>query len=120
MPDHGKDLGADLYHLWLAGNDNLPAVADEYRRTADDLSNIDNDIYRAMWRPARFGGDDYGTVFYAWTALRDELQSMLSDTATNLTLTGEALCLATNVYAKTDDAASDEMRRLIEVDGVVS
>jgi hypothetical protein len=118
MPDHGKDLGADLYELWLAGTDNLPSVAAEYGRAASDVTATDS-AYAVMWRPSRFGGDNYGPVYYSWTALRDELQSILGDTAGNLTLTGEALVLAANQYAKTDSAAAAEMKRLIQVDGTV-
>jgi hypothetical protein len=117
MPDTGKDLGADLYHLWLAGKQNLPSVADQYGKAAAGVSSTQS-VASVMWRPSRFGGDNYGTVFYSWTALRDELESMLSDTSQNLTLTGDALCLAANEYAKTDKAAAAEMRRLIQVDGV--
>lgn len=120
MPDHGEDLGADLYHLWLAGKADLPAVAGAYSSAAGNVAATDNDIYSAMWRPTRFGGDSYGPVFYSWTALRDELASMLSDTTQNLTLTGEALCLAATEYAKTDSAAAAEMQRLIELDGASS
>lgn len=120
MPDHGKDLGADLYHLWLAGKTDLPAVAGAYSSAANNVSATDNDMYSAMWRPTRFGGDSYGPVFYSWTALRDELASMLADTAMNLALTGQALCRAATEYAKTDSAAAAEMKRLIDVDGMSS
>jgi hypothetical protein len=120
MPDSGKDLGADLYHLWLAGKADLPTVAGAYSSAAGNVSDTSNAVYTAMWRPTRFGGDSYGPVYYSWTALRDELLSMLSDTTQNLTLTGDALCLAATEYAKTDKAASAEMQRLIEIDGVTS
>src|SRR5215475_4291866 len=118
MPDHGRDLGADLYHLWLAGKDNLPSVAGEYGRAASDVAATDS-AFAVMWRPSRFGGDTYGPVYYSWTTLRDELQTILSETASNLTLTGEALVLAANQYAKTDRAVAAEMKRLIQTDGTV-
>ena len=118
MPDTGKDLGADLYHLWLAGKQNLPSVADQYGKAAAGVSSTQS-VASVMWRPSRFGGDTYGPVYYSWTALRDELQTILSETAGNLTLTGEALVLAANQYAKTDRAAAAEMKRLIQTDGTV-
>ncbi|HEU0240644.1 MAG TPA: hypothetical protein VFR11_15400 [Micromonosporaceae bacterium] len=116
MPDRGQDLGADLYHLWLAGKQDLPSVADQYGAAAESVEDTGY-VAAVMWRPARFGGDDYGPVFRSWTALRDEFQTILADTATNLTLTGTALCLAANEYAKSDKDAAAEMHRLMRVDG---
>jgi hypothetical protein len=118
MPDKGKDLGADLYELWLAGKADLPAVSGAYLGAADTVRDTSNLDFAAMYRPTRFGGDSYGPVYYAFSTLRDELFDMLSTTADNLALTGEALCVAATEYAKTDGAASAEMQRLIQVDGV--
>nr|MDT0657598.1 hypothetical protein [Micromonospora sp. DSM 115978] len=71
----------------------------------------------AFLRPDRFGGGTYGPVYGPWKDLRDELESILSATATNLELTGEALCLAATVFAATDEAAAAEFNRLRIVNG---
>jgi hypothetical protein len=117
MPDSGKDLGADLYELWRAGRDNLPSVASQYKTAGEHVARTDSGLANAFLRPDRFGAGTYGPVYGPWKGLRDELEKILSDTATNLELTGEALCLAASEYARTDSGASDEFKRLRQVNG---
>jgi hypothetical protein len=45
------------------------------------------------------------------------VQGVLADTATSLELTGESLCAAADAYARTDDEAAAEFKRLIQVNG---
>ncbi len=111
MPAAGKDLGADLYSLWLAGRDNMPSVAAEYATANRRIAETDDTLNRAFLRPEQFGGV-YGPVYESWRALRDELQRMLADTAANLDLTGDMLCVAATEYARTDAAAAQELERL--------
>jgi hypothetical protein len=113
MPDSGKDLGADLYLLYRAGRDNLPSVAAEFANANRAVSATHDNLEAAFRRSDHFGGGAYGPVYSAWTGLRDELQRVLGDTAVNLELTGEALCLAATEYAKTDAGAAAEFNRLI-------
>jgi hypothetical protein len=119
MPDSGKDLGADLYLLWRAGRDNMPSVAAEFATANRAVAATQDGLENAFLRSDYFGGDTRGPVYPAWTVLRDELQRVLGDTAVNLELTGEALCLAATEYARTDTGASDEFHRLIRDNGDV-
>ena len=117
MPAEGSELGADLYDLWRAGRDNLPSVASEYATANNHVANTGDGLGAAFLRPETFGGGLYGPVYAAWRALRDEFQTILADTAKNLELVGEALCLAASEYAKADDRAADELERLRKVNG---
>jgi hypothetical protein len=112
MPHSGRDLGVDLYHLWLAGTDNLPSVAAEYVVARNEVASTDIGLIGAFRRHERFGGGPYGPAHAGWTALRDELRTILAETAENLDLTGEALRLAASGYARTDSAAAAELERL--------
>jgi hypothetical protein len=113
MPDSGKDLGADLYGLYTAGKDYLPSAAGQYRE-ASRLIAADLTL---MFRRSDLLGGPYGPAHGAWTALHREMHRILAETADNLDSVGEALCLAAQQYARTDAAAADEFRRLIQVNG---
>jgi hypothetical protein len=117
MPDSGQDLGADLYQLWRAGRDNMPSVAAVFANANRSVSDTHNGMEAAFSRSDHFGGGTYGPVYPAFTALRDELQRILGDTAVNIELTGEALCLAATEYAKTDAGAAAELARLRGTNG---
>jgi hypothetical protein len=111
VPHSGRDLGVDIYGLWRAGRRDLPAVADQYAAARSAVARTaDGD--GAFRRADRFGGGAHGPAHAPWTGLRDELEQFLKETATNLELTGEALCLAAAEYAKTDAAAAEEFGRL--------
>jgi hypothetical protein len=112
MPHSGQDLGVDLYGLWRAGTDNLPAVAAVYAGAARSVADTAEGETSAFRRPEQFGGGPFGPACSSWTALRDELATMLRDTATHLELAGEALCLAASEYAKADLGAAGELGRL--------
>jgi hypothetical protein len=104
-----------LYELWRAGTDNLPSVASQYSTAAGYVAGTGSGLAAAFLRPPQFGSGTYGRVYESWKVLRDEFQKILGDTATNLELTGEALCLAAREYARTDRAAADEFNRLKQV-----
>ncbi|MGH3389974.1 MAG: hypothetical protein ACRDOO_13980 [Actinomadura sp.] len=76
-----------------------------YATANGKVANTDSGLSAAFLRPDYFGGGGYGPVYGPWVALRNELQTILADTAKNLELTGEALCLAASEYAKADHAA---------------
>ncbi|MGI5215512.1 hypothetical protein [Plantactinospora sp. CA-290183] len=116
MPNGGVDLGADLYDLWKAGKDNLPSVAGEYTAASNAVGSIASGVSGAFMRPAQFGGT-HGPAYAAWSSLRNELESILEQTATNLTQTGQALCLAATRYAASDSAADAEFKRLRRENG---
>jgi hypothetical protein len=114
MPNTGIELGADLYDLWRAGREHLPLVAVEYAIANRRIAETDATLSTAFLRPEEFGGNGgtYGPVYEKWRALRDEFQRMLADTAVNLDLTGDVLCLAAAEYARTDAESARELERL--------
>jgi len=93
MPDTGIELGADLYQLWRAGREDLPAVADVYRTAARDLQRVQHD-------------ED------VWSGLQQQFGGILTGTAGQLDSAGRALCTAALEYAKADAVAAGELRRL--------
>ncbi|MDI1461987.1 hypothetical protein QEZ54_13515 [Catellatospora sp. KI3] len=109
MPDHGRDLGADLFRLYTMAKTNLPDVAAEYGAAAGFVGGAD--AAAAFTRPAQFGGAQ-GPAYQPWLELRDTLRSFLADTDENLDETARALLLATDAYAGTDYAAKVEFERL--------
>jgi hypothetical protein len=116
MPDEGKDLGADLYELWLAGRKNLPNVAQVYADANGHVASTEDLVHLAFHRPEQLGGA-FGPAYADWRELRDQLQRILADTAANLVLTGQALCVAASMYAATDAEAATEMHRLLDHNG---
>ncbi|MBV1851621.1 hypothetical protein [Catellatospora tritici] len=111
MPDHGRDLGADLFRLYTMAKTNLPDVAVEYADAAAFVSDTDVGLSAAFTRPAQFGGPQ-GPAYRSWTELRDTVHRFLSDTDENLDETAQALLLAADTYAGTDYAAKVEFERL--------
>ncbi len=116
MPDSGYDLGVDLYELWKSGHDNLPWLAWVVATANNDLAATATAAGSAFIRPLEFGTELYGNAYWPWRGLRDELQRILGDTATNLELVGDALCMAAQQYADSDSAAADELNRLKTTD----
>lgn len=113
MASDSDNLGTDIYGLWRAGRDGVPRVAAQYAIANRAVAATDDTMDAAFRRPDHFGGT-YGPVYDSWRALRDEFQTMLGNTAENLELVAEALCLAATEYAKTDEGARakfDELKR---------
>ncbi len=106
MPDTGADLGADLYELYRAGNDNLPNVAEEYVTAATSVGNSQS------FRPP-----GQGNAPAQWNSLATHIAQILNDTAKNLDDTALALIMAVNEYAATDAAAKAELDRLVRENG---
>lgn len=117
MPDHGEELGADLYKLLVVGQQDLPSIAEIYHESVADLDAAGGQAGAAMNRPAFFGGGGGGPVQEAWSALEQTVQHLLKETASNLDDTGHALVLAVNAYAAADGAARDKLNSLRSVNG---
>jgi hypothetical protein len=115
MPDVGKDLGVDIYELWLAGKEKLPTVAAQYDEARRHVASTDDHAVTALTIPSDLLGN-HGEVLGPWIALRDELLTILTDTATNLTLVADALVIAADAYARTDHRAGREFDRLMQED----
>jgi hypothetical protein len=112
MPDHGVDLGVDLYELLTVAKDNLPSVAAVYGDAVAKYGNALDDVDDAMRRPDHFGGGMLGPVHQAWIQLHGVAAKVMSDTQTSLDATALALGQAVEMYAATDKAAADELARL--------
>lgn len=115
MPDVGKDLGVDIYELWLAGKEKLPAVAAQYDEARRNVAKTDDNALTALTIPSDLLGN-HGEVLGPWRALRDELLKILSETGTNLTMAADALVMAADAYAETDHRAGRVFDRLTQED----
>jgi len=105
MPDSGVTLGADLYDLRRAANHNFRTVINEYHLAlgwVDDASTMEGGLSRSDF----FGAPG---VQRAWPEALERLRHMLSETATSLDLTAQALLLAVSRYAAADDGAAREL-----------
>lgn len=111
MAKTGRELGFELRDLYDAGKRNLPAVAKDYKTAKNGVSDAGNGMRGIFTRPAQFGGPQ-GSAYSAIHGLRAELEHILHETEKSLELTGEALVMCANEYAKSDQEAGDEFRRL--------
>jgi len=111
VPDTGIDLGADLWRLYRAGRQSLPAVAREFASACINVWNAGDDAQPAFERPAKFAGTT-GPVCDEWVELAATVARFLEQTKNNLEDTGIALILAADTYARADDVASHELERL--------
>ena len=68
MPDHGADLGVDLYKLLVVAKDDLPSVSAIYGDAVAKYGHARSGLDGVMARPDHFGGDP-GPVHAAWVAL---------------------------------------------------
>lgn len=114
---HGEELGVDLYALWHAGRDNLPTVAGVYSRAANALDDATVGLPGAFRRTGDLAGAPYGPAYEPWLLLRDTIAKICRDTADNIEMTADVLCLATVEYARTDQEAANEFARLLQVNG---
>jgi hypothetical protein len=107
VPKSGRDLGIDLYELWIAGENLLPEVADQFAEAGKQfaLTESQNGYF---WRPAEFSGGGYGPMHAAFADLRQTLAAVFRDSQGNLELAGHALKMAADEYARTDKAAADQ------------
>jgi ABC-type transporter Mla subunit MlaD len=116
MPDHGSDLGVDLYKLLVVARDDLPSVAAIYADADTKFRTAANSIAAVMRRPDHFG-DTLGPVYSTWVSLHDTVASVLSRTESSLGDTAKVLADAANRYAETDQAAAKRFDNLRKQDG---
>jgi hypothetical protein len=113
MPDHGVDLGVDLYKLLIVAKDDLPSVSAVYGDVAGKYGRARSGLDAAMTRPEHFGGGALGPVHGAWTELYEVAVKFMKDTETNLDETAAALAKAVTLYEENDRAAADQLNRLL-------
>lgn len=103
---HGKELGADLHALYLAGRTHLPALAQQFV-TMSDASHQ----HRAR---VQYLADSVQNppAMSAAAAMADELAVALYRTSLALADSGQALVSIATDYASTDEVACKEFNRL--------
>ncbi|GLY32499.1 hypothetical protein [Kineosporia sp. NBRC 101731] len=112
MPHQGERLGVDIARLYQAGQHKVIPLADEFREAASKLLKAPNTAV-LLTRHEHLGGVR-GPAQAPWEDLRDQLVEMLLTTATNMEDTGNAMLIAAEEYAKTDNVAAREYDRLKE------
>jgi hypothetical protein len=109
---HGTQLGVDLYQLHLMGTVWLPDVAAQYERALGGLLSADG-LFNGLSRSEGLGGP-HGPVHGPWLEATRALQLRLLESYKTLTGVAQAVLLAKEAYAGADDAARDELNRLIK------
>ncbi|MFI1992066.1 hypothetical protein [Actinoplanes sp. NPDC020271] len=109
MPKEHEDLGVELGQLWDAGHRDLPAVTAVLTSARSDLTRAPRAWESAFRRPVEFGTGHHGKVYTALSRMNDVMVTILRDSAENLNLAAEALLLAAEVYADTDERAAREL-----------
>lgn len=110
MSRSGDELGTDLGALYEAGQYKVVPLAEEIRAAGSLLLNAP-DTASLLARHSTLGGFK-GPVSASWEELRDAVVDLLVTSADNIEDTGQALLLAAEEYAKTDDEAARQYRRL--------
>jgi hypothetical protein len=113
MPDHGVDLGADLYKLLVVAKDDLPSVSAIYGDVVANYGRARSALDGAMTRPEHFGGGALGPVYTAWSDLHGAAAKFMTDTHTNLGETAAALAKAVDMYKESDQGAASQLDRLL-------
>ena len=116
MVKTGKDLGVQLGALTACGGSSMPKVAEAFINANGKLAGTDGDastFARTGTIPGTPGiqGTVYGQVYPSWNQVRNELQRIMGQSATNLYDTGDALVRIAQQYAATDDVAATELKR---------
>ena len=103
MSHAGAEFGTDLVDLYDAGRFKLKVVAEQFRQAAGELFRTEGQT-EVFARDPALGGRS-GPARQPWESLRDSIVDILLTTAANMDDTGEALMMAADEYAKTDDVA---------------
>jgi hypothetical protein len=112
VPDHGVDLGVDLYELDIVAKDNLPSISAIYGDSVAAFNRARSGLDAAMQRPALFGASP-GPVRDAWVGLFDVTSKFFTDTKSNLDATADALGKAIELYEATDRGAADKFNSML-------
>jgi len=115
----------DCYELWEAGTQFIPELSDIYGKIASSIGALGDEEYRFNQKVSRSTGSGHESnpdgwqnfnetspVYPHFTALRDEIQRMLSTTVTNLNDTGTALNMAAWAYSERDELTEDMISKI--------
>jgi hypothetical protein len=113
MPDHGVDLGVDLYELDVVAKDDLPSISAIYGDSVAAYNRARSGLDAVMKRPDHFGPSP-GPVHDSWAGLFNVALKFFTDTQANLDATAAALSKAIELYASTDQEAADKFHAMLK------
>jgi hypothetical protein len=102
-----REVALTLGEMWLAGSSYLPRAGDHYAGLSKEAGGTDN----AGARFDRYGtipgtpvsGTFPGPVFPVWEKVRDQLQEVLAQSATNLYDAGDLVIRVAEMFAAEDE-----------------
>lgn len=97
----GRGFGVNLYYLYRAGRNDLPAVAGIYSERTWAVHDVTGTLRALLDLPSR--GLDSASL--RLLELRDEVHYALRETAQCMTAVGEALVRTATDYVATDEEA---------------
>lgn len=106
----GTDFGADLYDLYRAGRNELPATARTYSELTSGVLGVAGHMRALFDAPGRGPTAAHRKLL----ELRDELHDVLRLTSIRLMEVGTALVETANAYAATDEEATKEFTRKLD------
>lgn len=106
MTDRRK-VSLTLAEMWLAGSSYLPRAGDHYAALSREAGGID-DSGHTFGRYGTIPGTPVsgvfpGPVFPAWEKVRDHLQELLAQSATNLYDAGDLVIRVAELFASEDE-----------------
>jgi hypothetical protein len=113
MPLEGYDLALELVDLRHAGRIGLPRIAEAYiaaNHKLGDTGDASNSFERAYG--GMYGGVSTGQVYGPWSSLRNQIQTILGNTANNVEAAGEVLLHIAAAYESTDNEAATALQTL--------
>lgn len=117
----GEELGVDLENLWSLATADLPEIARRWAKANAELHRhgADRGVFERQAPLGVVAGGhqlvttSVGRVYPHFDQLRDELQTIMAESATNAYDAADALIQIINNYASTDQAIKDRFERLI-------
>jgi hypothetical protein len=95
----------DLYQIWQAGHESLPAIGSDYSSAARQVTRIDDEL------PTAFASTDYGASV---SAVLEPLRVAFDNTSRWSYDTGAALVDTSRHYGETDGVAQELMNKIDE------
>jgi len=102
----GWQFAAELSQLRIIGRVDLPAMSATYAAMNQAVNSTTNGEASAFQAPGGGTAASHGV----WSALRDDLQNILGNTAMNLLDAGVAVEHVVDAYTATDDEAARSLQ----------
>lgn len=111
-----NSLAADVWKLYEAGKETLPAGAAAYAEATTKLGKSGEDDVAAFQRSGYVGPgvatETAGQVYPAWAGLRNDLLTLLGASADHLRTAGRGLVYVSEAYAQIDKDSADRINKL--------